>query len=111
MRTIALIAALALPAGASHAAGYADHPAVVAMTISPCKRVIDLIDSEGPEDITLDEAIDRHAMTGMVWGFILGFDHASGGLHRGEDTALVRLRAACAAEPETPAAVLLDRMR
>lgn len=112
MKQLAFLAALATPA----AADYSDHEGVTRFTQMPCKDVIEILDNtpEPPADITLDTVYptlqritEGTAVLGMTWGFILGFDTARDGLQGDEQTTLIRLRKACTAAPDTPAADLL----
>lgn len=102
-------ALLATPA----AADYSDHRGVTLFTEAPCTAAVSAI------DLSLDgmlRSLDDNelytfgrlaAQQGMAWGFLLGFDTASDGLHGPRQTTLERLRYACALNPETPAIELL----
>ena len=98
--------ALALSATAAHA-DYSNHPATQTFTQAPCTEAIAAID-QNPEADTLEATTANIARQGMIWGFLLGYDTAKGGLQGSEETTLTRLRKACAASPETPARDLLD---
>ena len=93
-----LIAAVFFAAPA--AADYSDHSGVQLFTKKPCTAAMAAIDYDG-------QAIMAVAEQGMSWGFLLGFDAALGGLAGDHETTLQRLRTACAASPDTPAADLL----
>lgn len=96
MRYLLAAIFLATPA----AADYSDHPGVKLFTEKPCRAAMAAMDYDG-------QAIMAVAEQGMAWGFLLGFDTASAGLAGDHETTLQRLRIACAASPETPAADLL----
>jgi hypothetical protein len=85
-------------------ADYSTHKSVTPFIENPCTEVLAAID-------TPETTIEAIAQMSMAWGFILGYDAASGGLHDGEQTTLVRLREACANNPETPITVLMDGFR
>lgn len=93
-----LAAIIAAPTMAA-ADGYSDHKAVAMYRDKPCTVVIGAIDA--------DATVATMAVHGMVWGFLLGYDTANGGLQGGDKTTLIRLRKACADSPETPALDLL----
>ena len=99
---IFLAAALLAPT-ISAADGYSDHTSVVMYRDRPCTVVIAAIDA--------DTTLATTPVQGMIWGFLLGYDTASGGLHGTDETTLIRLRKACAAAPETPALTLLNGFR
>ena len=100
MRILIALALSATPA----IADYSGHKSMTPFTEGPCSEVLDAID-------TPETSIEAIARMGMAWGFILGYDAASDGLHGQEETTLIRLRKACDENPETPAATLLDGFR
>jgi len=108
---VAIATVIAAPATA---AGYYDNPIVAAFRDQPCGTIIAAIDNPKatkPGD-NLDGAINRAAdglarMT-AYFGFIVGFDTAKGGLQGDDETTLVRLRKACAADPKATALELLN---
>lgn len=119
MNLLAALIVMASPALADDNS-YAGHKGVLLFTEAPCGAVIDAIDLPTPEYPSDTEVFfygtkphfqrmgDRQAITGMAWGFILGYDTAKGGLHDDKKSTLERLREACEAEPQTPAVKLLD---
>lgn len=97
MKKIALMLALMPSAAASQ--GYSEHQGVTAYRDKPCTHVVGTIDGQ--------TTIQGAATQAMLWGFLLGFDQANGGLQGPEETTLIRLRKACAESPKTPALELL----
>lgn len=106
---LALIAALiASPAFAN----YADHKGVTLFTEQPCVEALAEVDQSFERYVDrglegLDDLSRALASQSMAWGFILGYDTAQGGLHHDGETTLVRLRKACAENPEATAEDLL----
>ena len=107
IRPLALSLVLATPA----AAGYSENPITQAFRDAPCGEVIAAIDTPdmGPAIASgdLKLAVETVARQVGYFGFIVGFDNAAGGIQGDHETTLMRLRAACAAAPETPALDLL----
>lgn len=66
---------------------------------APCTEVVGTIDGT--------VSLDGLPLQGMLWGFLLGFDQANGGLQGGNETTLSRLRKACSETPRAPAIDLL----
>lgn len=100
MRLSFILALTATPA----LADYSSHDGVALFTESPCTEAVAAID-------TSETTLQAIARMGMAWGFLLGFDTANNGLQGDEETTLIRLRKACAENPETPAATLLRSFR
>jgi hypothetical protein len=103
MRLIAVLALMGSPA----IADYSDHQTVQLFSKAPCIEAVGLIDASivrGSPEMVAAQAVEK----GMAWGFILGFDAAHGGLSEGAETTLMKLRKACAANPEAPALDLLQ---
>lgn len=50
------------------------------------------------------------AAQAMAWGFVLGFDHANGGLWHNDTSTLERFKDACAARPSLTGAEVLDAL-
>lgn len=94
-----LAAALTIPT-AVLGDGYSGHKAVVQYREKPCTVIVAAIDA--------DASLETIATQGMLWGFLLGFDAANGGLQGSEETTLVRLRKACAADPDKSALSILE---
>lgn len=116
MKALIALALMAAPASALPA--YDEHKGVVIFTQAPCTEVIAAIDADAPDPEDLDMVLhgvggylksltEVLAVKSMAWGFILGFDAASGGLHSETETTLERLRLVCARTPERPAAEIL----
>jgi len=109
------IVALALCASPASADGYSDLKGVQMFTDGPCGdfvAAIDWADTAAPEAIILERGLNGLsqdiALSGMMWGILLGYDARAGGLHTPEQTTLERLRVACAESPEKPAKAILD---
>lgn len=93
------------------AGGYDANPVYLAFAKGPCSEVIGAIDdpdmtaaiNKGPQ--AMAEVL---AMQAGFFGFIVGFDAASGGLHDGDTTTLSRLREACASDPFATALSILE---
>ena len=96
--------------------GYAEHDGVRLFTEKKCGEAISAVFSGEAPAIRDDQSLADYlneirsdlAIQGMAWGFILGFDTASGGLHEGDATTLERLRQSCAESPEKTAFEILD---
>ena len=108
LRLAFIFACLASPS----IADYSGHEAVTLFSERPCGDVVSAID--GASNPFPDDGLDDFeailvgmANQGMVWGFLLGFDTAEGGLHGDAETTLERLHAACEATPEATAESLL----
>lgn len=100
--------------GSPALADYSDHSIVRLFTNEPCTRAVAEIDQSFSHfhDRGLEGAADMvGAMTrqAMAWGFLLGFDAAEGGLHSEAETTLMRLRAACAENPDHTALSILQQ--
>lgn len=109
------VCALALCASPATADGYSDIQGVQMFTQEPCGDVIaaiDWADTASPEAIILKRGVNGLAqdiaLSGMMWGMLLGYDTRAGGLHANGQTTLERLRAGCAANPENTAKAILD---
>lgn len=102
MKTTTTVATVALliSSGACAAQGYVDHKAVKTYRDRPCTEVVGTIDGQA--------TFDGIGTQGMLWGFLLGYDQAKGGLQGSEETTLIRLRKACAADPSASALSLLE---
>ena len=119
MRNVIATAIVLLPI-AVHAdqglTGYMENPGVKPFTEQKCGEVIHAVDSDGPGPLTDGVSLDMYARDlgrffakqGVTWGFILGYDIASGGLHADGETTLQRLRQACAKDPERTALSILE---
>lgn len=105
LRSICL--AVLLPASA-WAQGYADSAVIAAFRDRPCSEVIEVIYLEGTDGLSLQETIGRAGTRNLYLGVVVGFDAAHGGLEGEASTTLVRLRDACAADPEATAMALLE---
>lgn len=110
--TIALC--LSLPA---FAGSYDDNLAVSMMKSKPCGSVTKALDDAAirvPSDVFEEqqwvEMAEGMAMQGMVWGMILGFDQAHGGLWDGEKSTLERFKAECSAHPTESGMAILNRL-
>lgn len=108
IRAAALAVIIAAPANAS---GYSDHTITNAFRDLPCAETIGAIDK--PDMSAAIASGDPKAVTGPLgkqagyFGFIVGFDVASGGLNGDAETTLARLREACAENPQASALDLL----
>lgn len=112
-RIIGFCFVAALSAGTAHA-DYSDQAARVIFDSSPCTGFVAGIDAdldgivEGLNEAEWQALGRAIARQGMFWGILLGYDTAKGGLESGEQTTLMRLRLACAMNPEVSARRLLD---
>lgn len=93
-----LLMALAAPSLAV-ADSYDTHAISSMYREKPCTSVVGLIDND-----TAPFMAER----GAIWGFLVGYDQANGGLRGDQETTLIRLRKACAESPKTPALELLN---
>lgn len=100
MKQVAFLLFAATPA----IAGYSEHETVKLFTERPCAEALAVIQSE-------ETTIEALARMGMAWGFLLGYDTASGGLDGPSETTLERLEDACGMNPEKTAAAILDSLR
>lgn len=104
--------AFATPAFAN---GYSDVHGIQVFSSAPCGDVIAAIEwfeSASPETVILERGIQGLAkdiaVSGMMWGILLGYDAHAGGLHTEEQSTLERLRAACEQAPDQSARSILD---
>ena len=86
-------------------------------TSEPCGVVVQALSPHAiPDNANMfiqseSEAIGRAmARQGMAWGFVLGFDHANGGLWDGDQSTLSRFTAACSVHPEWTGAEVLQSL-
>lgn len=94
-------------AGSASAAGYEDNPILQAFRDAPCSKVIDAVDKPDVSGTAKDVITALSSQAGF-FGFIVGYDTAKGGVRGREETALARLRKACATDPEASALELLE---
>lgn len=99
---------------------YEAHKGVLIFTEAPCGAVIEALDAVVPPPPTDTERFfygttpwfeyvgHIHAMQGMAWGFMLGYDTARGGLNTDEQSTLERFRDACAKSPDMTGRAVLD---
>lgn len=105
-----LIAAIFAPTLAF--ADYSTHKYVELYAEADCTAVLSVIDrSISYSDPDLDEIVRYATELGAVWGFFLGYDTASGGLHPDGETTLQAFRKLCVESPNKTALEILEGMR
>ncbi len=98
---------LLLP-GAAWAQGYGESGVVTAFRDRPCGEVLELIYLREVSGLSLGETMGVAGTKNLYLGFVVGFDAAHGGLHTDAQSTLVRLREACAADPDATALSILE---
>lgn len=105
-----LIAAIFAPTLAF--ADYSTHKYVELYAEADCTAVLSVIDRDiSYSEPSFNEIIRSVTEQGAIWGFLLGYDTASGGLHPDGETTLQAFRKLCAESPNRTALEILERMR
>jgi hypothetical protein len=89
------------------AQGYSEHHAVRAFTEKPCGYVLAILDSDDATLPSFGGALSDVGTFAVTTGFILGFDHANGGLWKGDVSTLQQFRSACESDPLLTGAEIL----
>lgn len=103
MKSFVIVASLiASPTMADHGE---EHPIQALYRAAPCTETIATIDAPVPDDVA--ELVSVIPDQAMAWGYLLAFDAMYPSAKGERHTLLKRLRADCAASPDTPAQTIL----
>lgn len=100
MKRVGLI--LAVLASPASGGGYDGNPVLASFRDNSCGRTIDIIENAAPA-----EPVGGVLGMASLFGFLLGFDTAHGGLEADNPTTLTRLKSACEQNPELSALDIL----
>lgn len=77
---------------------------------APCAEIVATIDAPTLNDTVLKARLERLSRKTMAFGFLLGYQAATGPLNANQDTVLQEFRRACAADPAKTGIQVLTSM-
>jgi hypothetical protein len=86
--------------------GYSQHPARVAFDKGPCSEIMGVIDAPAKT-----KTMEGVALSGLYFGFLVGFDAAKGGMGTSAETTLQRFRESCGKTPNETGTNILNSLQ